>query len=47
LQQFQLGESSDGVGLVRRAGEFARAVGAIGLPEAIELFIKEEQRHSV
>ncbi|HET9742667.1 MAG TPA: hypothetical protein VFQ00_07955 [Terriglobales bacterium] len=46
IQQFQLGEGSDGSGLIRR-GRSSRlpALDANFLP-ALELFIQEEQRHS-
>jgi hypothetical protein len=46
IQQFQLGEGSDGSGLIRR-GRASRlaALNANFIP-ALELFIKEEQRHS-
>ncbi len=46
LQQFQLGEGSDGMGLLRRANEFSRRKSIDGLPEAMQRFIREEQRHS-
>ncbi|MDX2268913.1 MAG: ferritin-like domain-containing protein [Bryobacter sp.] len=42
LPQFQLGEGSDGQGLLDRA----RQAGFAQLPEAMQLFIQEEQRHS-
>jgi hypothetical protein len=46
IQQFQLGEGSDGSGLIRR-GRVSRlaALDPNFLP-SLELFIKEEQRHS-
>ena len=47
LQRFQLGESSDGAGLMLRAEAYARAHGVPDLPNAIQSFIREEQRHSV
>lgn len=46
IRQFQLGEGSDGNGLLRRAREYARARSIDGLPEAMDQFIREEQRHS-
>ena len=46
LQQFQLGEGSDGLGLLRRAGQFATTNQVPELGEAMVLFIREEQRHS-
>jgi hypothetical protein len=46
LQQFQLGEGSDGHGLMRRAKDFATKRNLPELVEAMGLFIQEEQRHS-
>ena len=46
VQDFQLGESSDGRNLIRAAREYAAASGDVDYPEAIRLFIAEEQRHS-
>ena len=46
LQQFQLGEGSDGLGLLRRAGQFATMHNVPELGEAMVLFVREEQRHS-
>ena len=46
IQQFQLGESSEGRGLLRRAREHGVATGDAQFPEAVALFIQEEQRHS-
>lgn len=46
IQQFQLGENSQGRGLLRRAREFGARRGDAHFPEAIALFIQEEQRHS-
>jgi hypothetical protein len=43
---FQLGEQSDGSGLLRAAYRFARAHGDELLPRITELFIREEQRHA-
>jgi hypothetical protein len=46
LQDFQLGESSDGVQLQRRADAYALRTGDRDYSEAIQRFIAEEQRHS-
>jgi len=46
IQQFQLGENSDGRGLLRRARDFGARSGDAHFPEAVALFIQEEQRHS-
>ncbi len=46
LQQFQLGEGSDGLGLLCRANEFSSGNAIDSLPEAMQRFIREEQRHS-
>ena len=46
IQQFQLGEGSDGHHFRRRAEEFCRANGEESYLEALSLFIAEEQRHS-
>ncbi len=46
LQQFQLGEGSDGLGLLRRANEFSGRNDVRSLPEAMQRFVREEQRHS-
>lgn len=43
---FQLGEQSDGSGLLRAACRFAAAHGDELLPRITELFIREEQRHA-
>jgi hypothetical protein len=43
---FQLGEQSDGSGLLRAACRFATAHGDELLPRIIELLIREEQRHA-
>jgi hypothetical protein len=43
---FQLGEQSDGSGLLRAAYRFATAHGDELLPRITELFIREEQRHA-
>jgi hypothetical protein len=46
LATFQLGEQSDGSGLLRAAYRFAATHGDELLPRITELFIREEQRHS-
>jgi hypothetical protein len=46
IATFQLGEQSDGTGLLRAAYRFARAHGDELLPRITELFIREEQRHA-
>jgi hypothetical protein len=46
LQDFQLGESSDGLNLLRVAADYAERSGDSRYPEAIWLFIGEEQRHA-
>jgi hypothetical protein len=46
LQQFQLGENAAGLHFLQLAQRHARAAGDPDFPEAIALFIAEEQRHS-
>jgi hypothetical protein len=46
LQDFQLGESSEGHNLVRAARHYAAEAGDERYEEAIHLFIAEEQRHA-
>ena len=46
IQEFQLGESSEGKHLVRRAEEFARREGHSAYAEAVKLFVAEEHRHA-
>lgn len=46
LATFQLGEQSEGAGLLRAASRFAGAHGDELLPRITELFIREEQRHA-
>ena len=46
VQAFQLGESSEGLHLFRRAEEYAKATGDVEYLEAMKLFIREEQRHA-
>src|SRR5712692_3837539 len=46
IQQFQLGEGSDGAGLLRRAQIHARKTADPLFVPALQLFVLEEQRHS-
>jgi hypothetical protein len=46
VQDFQLGESSEGLNLLRAADEHAEQYGDAHYREAIRLFIGEEQRHA-
>jgi hypothetical protein len=46
IQQFQLGESSEGRRLLNRALAYSRATNDPDFAEALSLFVKEEQRHS-
>ena len=46
IATFQLGEQSDGTGLLRAARRFAAVHGDELLPRITELFIREEQRHA-
>lgn len=46
IQQFQLGEGSDGAGLIRRGRSSRLAALDSNFLPSLELFIKEEQRHS-
>ena len=46
IQQFQLGEGSDGSGLIRRGCASRLAALNPNFISSLELFIKEEQRHS-
>lgn len=46
LQQFQLGENAGGLHFLTLARRHAKATGDADFPEAIALFIAEEQRHS-
>ena len=46
IQQFQLGENAAGVHFLTLAREHGRATNDRDFPEAIALFIAEEQRHS-
>lgn len=45
LQAWQLGETSDGAHLLRAATRYAEAVGDREYPDAVRLFIAEEQKH--
>ncbi|MEP0365812.1 MAG: ferritin-like domain-containing protein [Cyclobacteriaceae bacterium] len=45
LKAWQLGETSDGSHLLAAATKYARNVNEPDYPEAIKLFIKEEQKH--
>jgi hypothetical protein len=45
LQAWQLGETSDGRHLRAAAARYAEQVGDEDYPSAVELFIREEQRH--
>ena len=46
IQEFQLGESSEGRHLIRAAREYAACTGDHDYLVAIERFIREEQRHA-
>jgi hypothetical protein len=46
IQQFQLGEGSDGRRLLKRGIRYSVRAGDPYFPRALYLFIKEEQRHS-
>jgi hypothetical protein len=46
IQDFQLGESSEGANLMRAADAYARRSGDHRYSEAMTLFIREEQRHA-
>jgi hypothetical protein len=46
IATFQLGEQSDGAGLLRATYRFATAHGDELLPRITELFIREQQRHA-
>lgn len=45
LQAWQLGETSDGRHLLKATARYAKKTGDPGCMEAMELFIKEEQKH--
>src|ERR1043165_1964554 len=45
LQAWQLGETSDGTHLMRASMKYAVKTGDPDYPKAVELFIKEEQKH--
>lgn len=46
LPQFQLGEGSDGLGLLSRTRDFEQKHNVAGFSTCMERFIQEEQRHS-
>jgi hypothetical protein len=46
LQDFQLGESSEGRNLLRRAAQYAERADDPEYLEAMRLFVREEQRHA-
>ncbi len=46
IQQFQLGESSEGTHFLKLAGDYARRTGDTAYLPALKLFIAEEQRHA-
>src|SRR5256885_16951835 len=46
VQQFQLGESSEGNHVLAQARRYADSTGDESYVPALKLFIKEEQRHS-
>ncbi len=46
LQEFQLGESSEGRNLLRRAEQYAERADDPEYIEAMRLFVREEQRHA-
>src|SRR5688572_2913719 len=46
VQQFQLGESSEGYHVLSLASRYVAASGDESYMQALKLFIKEEQRHS-
>lgn len=45
LQAWQLGETSEGTHLMRAAMKYAKKIGDTDYPKAVELFIREEQKH--
>ena len=45
MKAWQLGETSDGAHLLKAASKYAKAIGDDSYVEAVELFIKEEQKH--
>ncbi|MEP7253988.1 MAG: ferritin-like domain-containing protein [Ginsengibacter sp.] len=45
MRAWQLGETSDGAHLLKAANRYAKAIGDSYYVEAVELFIKEEQKH--
>ncbi len=45
LKAWQLGETSDGSHLLAAASKYAQRINDTAYPEAVKLFIKEEQKH--
>lgn len=45
LQAWQLGETSEGTHLMRAAMKYSKKIGDCDYPKAVELFIREEQKH--
>lgn len=45
LQAWQLGETSEGKNLMHASSKYAQKIGDGYYPEAVKLFIKEEQKH--
>lgn len=45
LQAWQLGETSEGKNLLHASTLYARSINDVHYPEAVKLFIKEEQKH--
>jgi len=45
LQAWQLGETSEGEHLLHAAKKYSKAINDAEYPEAVKLFIKEEQKH--
>jgi len=45
LQAWQLGETSEGEHLLHASGKYAKAIGDDEYPNAVKLFIQEEQKH--
>ena len=46
IQEFQLGESSEGKHLIRQAQAYAETSGDVAYPHTLGLFIAEEHRHA-
>ncbi len=45
MKAWQLGETSDGAHLIKASGKYAANINDVFYPKAVELFIKEEQKH--